>query len=88
MGARWSRNLKSWYISDRPVNRQLLGLKSEPVGKEVLSHLHPVNQVALLALVETLQLKAYSPSTISTYRSKFAQLLYLPKDKYVAEKST
>jgi len=88
MGARWSRNLKSWYISDRPVNRQLLGLKSEPVGKEVLSHLHPVNQVALLALVETLQLKAYSPSTISTYRSEFAQLLYLLKDKYVAEIST
>ncbi len=78
-GARWSRTLKSWYVSDIPANRRLLGLTIDPVGKEVLSHIHPVNQGALQLLIETLQLKAYSESTIRTYRNEFAQLLYVLK---------
>jgi integrase/recombinase XerD len=78
-GARWSRTLKYWYVSDTPANRRLLGLAPDPVGKEVLSHIHPVNQGALHRLIETLQLKAYSESTIRTYRNEFAQLLYVLK---------
>jgi hypothetical protein len=78
-GARWSRTLKSWYVSDTPANRRLLGLGLDPIGKEVLSHIHPVNQGALHRLIETLQLKAYSESTIRTYRNEFAQLLYVLK---------
>ncbi len=34
---------------------------------------------ALDRLIETLQLKAYSPSTLRTYRNEFAQLLYVLK---------
>ena len=55
----------------------------EPIGKEVLSNLQAVNYIALEKYVETLQLKAYSPNTISTYRNEFAQLLYILKNKNV-----
>lgn len=49
------------------------------MGKEVLSHIHPVNQGALQQLIETLPLKAYSEGTICTYRNEFVQLLYVLK---------
>jgi len=39
-----------------------------------------VNQPAFQRFIETLQLKAYSQSTITTYRNEFAQLLYLLKN--------
>jgi integrase/recombinase XerD len=52
-----------------------------PVGKEVLSNLQLVNYNALQKYVEVLQLKAYSPKTISTYRNEFAQLLFVLKNK-------
>lgn len=58
-------------------------IPKEPVGKEVLSNLHLVNYKALEKYVETLQLKAYSPKTITTYRNEFAQLLYVLKNKNV-----
>ncbi|GAB4034778.1 tyrosine-type recombinase/integrase [Spirosoma gilvum] len=38
-----------------------------------------MNQLALERLIETLQLKAYSSSTLRTYRNEFAQLLYVLK---------
>lgn len=50
---------------------------------EVLSNLQTVSYIALQKYVETLQLKAYSPNTISTYRNEFAQLLYVLKNKNV-----
>ncbi len=75
-GARWSPELKSWYTSDLLANRLHLGLEPEPVGKEVLSYIDPINQPALYTLIDTLKLKAYSASTIQTYRNEFAQLLY------------
>ncbi len=43
--------------------------------------LSPQNLYALQRFVETLKLKAYSPSTIKTYRSEFMQLLQLLKEK-------
>jgi integrase/recombinase XerD len=55
------------------------------IGKEVLSSIHPTNQLALQKYIETLQLKAYSSNTITTYRNEFAQLLYILKDKNVNE---
>ena len=55
----------------------------EPVGKEVLSNLQAINYMALQRYVETLQLKAYSQSTILTYRNEFAQLLFVLKNKNV-----
>jgi site-specific recombinase XerD len=50
-----------------------------------LININIVNQPALQLYVETLQLKAYSISTINTYRNEFAQLLYVMKDKSVDE---
>ncbi len=82
-GARWSQSKKSWYVIDSPHYRQKFGMPLLVVGKEVLSHIHPINQPALIQLVEMLQLKAYSASTITTYRNEFAQLLYLLKNKDV-----
>ena len=64
-------------------HQRIKSVPKEPVGKEVLSNLRAVNQVALQKYVETLQLKAYSPKTISTYRNEFAQLLYVLKNKNV-----
>lgn len=84
-GARWSNAQKAWYVTDTPTYRQKFGLKTEPIGKEVLIHIHPINQPALYAFIETLELKAYSPSTIITYRNEFAQLLYVLKDKPVGD---
>ncbi len=82
-GVRWSQSRRAWYVLDTPMYRQRFGLQTELAGKEVLSQIHPVNQPALERFIQTLQLKAYSPSTIRTYRNEFAQLLYLLKDKLV-----
>ena len=84
-GVRWSRSQKAWYVLDTPQHRQRFGLRTQLVGKEVLGQIDAVNRPALLRLVETLELKAYSPSTIQTYRNEFAQLLYILKNKLVDE---
>ncbi|MFC0774669.1 tyrosine-type recombinase/integrase [Terrimonas alba] len=46
------------------------------------------NLQALEKFIEQLKLKAYSPSTISTYRNEFLQLLQLLKNKPVSELTT
>lgn len=86
-GVRWSNSKKCWYVIDSPAYRQLFGLGPELIGKEVLTHIHTINKPSLYALIETLQLKAYSPNTIVTYRNEFAQLLYVLKSTPVAELS-
>jgi integrase/recombinase XerD len=51
-----------------------------------LSHAHNLsaeNLTALEKFIQKLQLKAYSPSTIKTYRNEFMQLLQLLKNKPV-----
>ncbi|MDZ7879822.1 MAG: site-specific integrase [Saprospiraceae bacterium] len=83
VGVKWSQTQKAWYVVDTPQYRSQFGLQVDLVGKEVLSHIDVVNQPALNRLIETLQLKAYSPSTLKTYRNEFAQLLYVMKDKCV-----
>ena len=50
---------------------------------EVLSNLQAVNYIVLQKYVETLQLKAHSQKTISTYGNEFTQLLYVLKNKNV-----
>ena len=81
IGAKWSKSEGAWYVLDTPLYREKFGLEvTAPIGKAVLLHLSPVNQAALLRMVETLQLKAYSPNTLKTYRNELAQLLYLLKD--------
>lgn len=84
VGVRWSHSQKAWYVLDTAHYREKFGLPPKPlVGKAVLLQIHPINQPALQSYVETLQLKAYSPATIATYRNEFAQLLYVLKDKSV-----
>ncbi len=83
-GARWSHTKKAWYVSDNQFYREKFGLPAKPAGKEVLAQIQPENQPAFKIYIETLQLKAYSGSTIRTYRNEFAQLLYLLKTVPVA----
>ncbi|MFM9838281.1 MAG: tyrosine-type recombinase/integrase [Cyclobacteriaceae bacterium] len=84
-GARWSATLKAWHLPDVPTYRKKFGLPLQAIGKEVWSQIHPINQPAFTKLVEMLQLKAYSQSTLTTYSNEFAQLLYLLKDKNVTD---
>ena len=59
-------------------------LNPVPIGiMEVLWNLQASNYIALQKYVEKLQLKAYSPNTILTYRNEFAQSLYVLKNKNV-----
>ena len=86
VGVQWSQSHKAWYVMDSAMYRAKFGLLPKSlIGKEVLSNIHPINQPILQRYIETLQLKAYSPNTINTYRNEFAQLLYILKDKKVDE---
>ncbi|MFN8285099.1 MAG: tyrosine-type recombinase/integrase [Chitinophagales bacterium] len=80
VGVKWSNTKKAWYVLDTQQYRQKFGLPEKQLGKEVLLKIHPVNQQAFTDLIEILQLKSYSQSTIKTYRNEFAQLLYILKD--------
>lgn len=85
-GARWSKTLGAWHLPDVVAYRIQfkLNLKNDLfLGKEVLSKIHTNNQPALQRFIETLELKAYSKSTIITYRNEFAQLLFALKSKEV-----
>ncbi len=84
VGVQWSQSQKAWYVLDTAMYREKFGLSPKnPIGKEVLSNIHPINQPVLQRYIEILQLKAYSPNTINTYRNEFAQLLYILKDTKV-----
>jgi integrase/recombinase XerD len=86
IGVRWSQSKKAWYVIDSAFYRHKFGLDPKsPIGKEILVNIRAVNHPALQKYIETLQLKAYSPNTITTYRNEFAQLLYVLKNKNVDE---
>ncbi len=60
--------------------------KPSTPGKSLLIHpLSPENQEALRQFLQTLSLKAYSNSTIRTYRNEFMQLLFVLKNKSVRD---
>jgi len=82
--ARWSVSKKCWYLPDANSIRNEIGMtpKTQP-GKGVIGQIHPVNHAALRKMHELLLLKGYSPNTIKTYCTEFAQLLYLLKDTNV-----
>lgn len=88
--ARWSQSQKSWYIPDNQRNRLLCNLKPKNLGKQALSKIDPVNLPAFNAYHDQLVLKGFSPNTIRTYTTEFAQLLYLlrayPVEELSAEK--
>lgn len=78
-GARWSYSNKCWYVKDTSKNRTLLQLPLSGLGKDALSKIHPINIQAYERMREHMQLKAFSPASIKTYSTEFAQLLYLLK---------
>lgn len=83
-GVKWSSTQKAWYVLDNKTHRNMFGLPPLPiVGKEALSHIHEVNRPAMERYIETLQLKAYSLNTITTYRNEFGQLLQALKSHEV-----
>ncbi len=70
-------------IPEKPVithTKPLAATKAWQLSKE--------NMAALEKFVEQLQLKAYSPSTLRTYRNEFLQLLQLLRNKHVNELTT
>lgn len=83
VGVRWSSSKKSWYVLDNEQNRTCFGFEQKPVGEGAIEKIHAVNEAAYQRLLEQLQLKAYSPNTIRTYRNEFAQLLYVLKENAV-----
>lgn len=78
--AKWSQSNKFWYIPDIAATRKILGIPEKPTQENMQIKIHPVNKPALDRLVETLQLKAYSPNTLRTYTNEFAQLLQILKN--------
>jgi len=87
-GAAWSKTLKGWLIPDTPENRKTCGLAQNntaviipkaqnQTSRTALSFTSDNNKEQLQKFLELLQLKAYSPSTIRTYRNEFTQLLQL-----------
>src|SRR5688572_4227815 len=67
---------KSITVKTIPANH-----KATADNKTYPTALHPKNQQALQQYLQCLQLKAYSASTIKTYRTEFLALLKLLKNK-------
>jgi len=63
------------------VKSEVLITNNQPqTGKSALSYISENNKQELKKYLQHLQLKAYSPSTIRTYRNEFAQLLQVLKN--------
>lgn len=72
---RWSRSHEAWYLLDTAINRKALGLEEVAVYDKLAHRIYEANRPALQRYIETLQLKAYSKSTIHTYTNEFCALL-------------
>jgi len=82
--AKWSQSNKSWYVVDKAIFRDFLGLeKKQYEGQNILLKINPVNQSELKKYQEQLRLKSYSESTVKTYTTEFAQFLYVLKNHEV-----
>ncbi len=83
----WSQSNKKWYVPDNAHYRDLFGLEKTYYGKSAFLDISPINQYALKRYMEQLKLKGYSPNTIKTYSTEFAQLLKTIKNHSVDELS-
>lgn len=84
-GSRLEDDKESAFISKIVVRKSInksISKVSTPLVEQQLSN---ANQIALQQFIQQLQLKAYSASTIRTYRTEFLQLLKLLKSKPVNE---
>ncbi|MFV0606136.1 MAG: tyrosine-type recombinase/integrase [Niabella sp.] len=85
--AKWSASKKCWYCIDNDYYRALFGLPLKEIGKTAILKIHPVNRAEFEKYRETLVLKAYSPNTLKTYLTEFAQLLIIIKSYPVTKLS-
>ena len=83
--AQYSSTKKCWYVPDNRDYRDKFGLTEKPQTKMLVYKIHPVNQHALDTFIQTLQLKAYSPNTIRTYKTEFSNFLYALKNNPVTD---
>lgn len=85
--AKWSKTLGSWHIPDTEENRKKCKISSSqtpllPVAakavekKETSAAYASINDGEMAKFIQTLQLKAYSPTTIRTYKSEFRCFLH------------
>ena len=86
--ARWSATKKKWYVADTRRHRALFCLPEEITGKAVLAKIHLINLPEFKRFQEHLVLKGYSTSTLRTYSTEFAQLLYVMKGNPIQELTT
>lgn len=85
-GAKWSTSMKCWHIPDTEANRIKCNLPSQeknalvkpvqqfekkPASKKITEN----NQQHLTSFIQLLKLKAYSESTIKTYKNEFSIFL-------------
>lgn len=85
---KWSQTHKKWYALDIPSYRERLNLAPRMYGDSLLYKIHAVNIPAYKAMQQELILKAYSPHTMKTYLTEFAHLLWLLRDKPLADLTT
>ncbi|HMG83965.1 MAG TPA: tyrosine-type recombinase/integrase [Ferruginibacter sp.] len=80
-GSRWSKSLNAWTIPDTAENRIRCKLPSTDIeiqtAKVPVTQMSGNNKEQLAKFLQHLQLKAYSPSTIRTYRNEFTPFLQL-----------
>lgn len=86
VGVKWSVQEKVWYVRDNHQNREKFGLPQMVVdSNKDIDGIAEVNKKAMVRFIETLQLKGYSPNTLRTYKSEFAQFLQASKCIDVAQ---
>lgn len=78
--AKWSRTHNAWYVKDSTLYRSRLKLPLPEIGDAWLSKLFEHNKAEFIKFRNVLTQKAFSPNTINTYLSEFAQLLVLLKN--------
>jgi len=87
--AKWSRTHNAWYVKDSTLYRSQLKLPLPQIGDAWLAKLYEYNKTEFVKFRNVLSQKAFSPNTINTYLSEFAQLLVLlrnhPVDAMTAE---
>ena len=87
--AKWSRTHNAWYVKNSTLYRSQLKLPLPQIGDAWLAKLYEYNKTEFVKFRNVLSQKAFSPNTINTYLSEFAQLLVLlrnhPVDAMTAE---
>ena len=87
-GARWSRTISSWYVTDTPLYRKRMNIAQKEFGHNILPLLSFENQKEFTNFQNALTQKMFSPRTIKTYLNEFKHLLILLKAKPVYSLST